>query len=96
MPYFAMEQMLRGVRDGLFDAEIVRALLKAVSMFPVGSYVDLGESYVGRVIRSTGAEYDRPIVEVWKSSNLVNPPSVVDLTQTDRLKIVRALPSLRT
>jgi HD-GYP domain-containing protein (c-di-GMP phosphodiesterase class II) len=96
MPYYAIELMLRGVREGLYESEIVRALLYSISMFPVGSFVDLGEPYVGRVIRTRFQDYDRPVVEVWNANNLNKTPAIVDLTQTNRLRIVRPLAHLKS
>lgn len=95
LPYHAMAKMLADVKAGLFDAPAVRALLNTVSLFPIGSYVELNNALVGKTIRANGAAYDRPIVEVWRRNNLTASPQVVDLTKAPELKVVKPLTSLR-
>ena len=94
LPYFAMKKMLEDVKAGLFDATVVRALLHTVSLFPIGSYCELNNGGVAKVIRSNGSAYDRPIVEAWKQSHFSAEPEVVDLTEED-VKIVKPLTSRR-
>ena len=93
MPYHAIERVLHAARQGLFDSSAVRALLKTVSLFPIGSYVQLSDGCLGRVIRSNGDAYDSPIVEFWQPDDLDAEPGVVDLTETE-VRVARALPSL--
>ena len=63
LPYKAMEKILQDTRRGLFDAQATRALLQTLSLFPLGSYVELTDGRQGRVIRATET-YHRPIVEL--------------------------------
>ncbi len=93
LPYHAMAKMLQDVKAGLFDATVVRALLHTVSLFPIGSYIELNNGLVGKVIRANGPAYDQPIVEArWRHRRLQDP-EVIDLSQ-EELKVVRALTSL--
>ena len=48
MPYYAMEYLLRGAAQGVFDLEVVRGLLNAVSLFPLGSHVMLSDGALAR------------------------------------------------
>ena len=96
LPYFAMEKMIRDVPEDLFDSKAVRALLESVGLFPIGSYVGLNDNYVGRVIRSNGHQFARPVVEVWKADNLTAAPAIVDLANDTALKIEKPLVSLKT
>jgi HD-GYP domain-containing protein (c-di-GMP phosphodiesterase class II) len=93
-PYFAMETMLQKVHEGLYDAAVVRALLRAVSLFPIGSYVKLSDGRVGRVIRSNGERFDRPVVEAWHEERSYIPRSAVDLLSEPELRVVAPLPRL--
>lgn len=95
LPYHAMAKMLADVKAGLFDAQAVRALLNTVSLFPIGSYVELNNTLVGKTIRANGAAYDRPIIEVWRRNQLTATPQIVDLTKTPELKVVKPLTALR-
>jgi hypothetical protein len=95
VPYFAVETILRGVREGLFDARVARGLLRCVSLFPIGSYVALSDGRVGRVIRSAGEHFDRPVLESWPRNNLDHQPAVLDLAAEPELRVVRPLARLR-
>lgn len=94
LPYHALVKMLQDVGQGLYDAQIVRALLNTVSLFPLGSCAVLSDGRVGKVIRANGGTYDRPTLEVWDKDNLSTAPAIVDLRQFPDLKVVRALPKL--
>ena len=91
MPYHALKQILLDTKNGLFDPDVVRALLQTVSLFPIGSYVRLNDGRTGKVIRASDQLYDRPIVEVVKSGDPSHQPGVVDLAAQDEVKIIGAL-----
>ena len=94
MPYKAMEMMIRGVQTGLYDPLAVRALLQTISLFPIGSYIELSDGRVGKVIRSNNERYERPIVSVWKTDSQSDTPDTVNLLETPDLKIQRPLAAL--
>jgi HD-GYP domain-containing protein (c-di-GMP phosphodiesterase class II) len=92
-PYAAMEQILHGTHTGLYDPSVVRALLHTVSLFPLGSYVQLNDGQVGKVLRTNGVEYMRPIIELWSSPTSA-PSQILDLGQHPHLQIDRPLPDI--
>lgn len=94
LPYYAVAKMLADVRDGLFDATVVRALLHTISLFPIGSFVELSDGRVGKTIRANGPAYDRPIAEAWHRTNLSAAPEVVDLLESETLRVVKPLTAL--
>lgn len=94
LPYHAMVKMLQDVGLGLYDAQVVRALLNTVSLFPIGSCVALNDGRLGKVIRSNGNTYDRPVLETWDKDNLTAAPVIVDMSALPDLKVVRALARL--
>lgn len=94
MPYFAMEKLVKDVAVGRFDPLAVRGLLQAIGLFPVGSYVELRDGFVGRVIRTNAADYTRPMIELWREGRTRNRPSIVDLSHEPALTIVRPLTTL--
>jgi HD-GYP domain-containing protein (c-di-GMP phosphodiesterase class II) len=95
LPYKAMERMLKNVQEGLFDPLAFRALLNTVSLFPIGSFVELSDGRVGKVIRSNGEAYHRPIVTAWKKGQIHLLPDVVDLKEEVDVKIVRTIANLQ-
>ncbi|MEQ8789755.1 MAG: HD domain-containing phosphohydrolase [Pirellulaceae bacterium] len=95
LAYFALEKILHGVRDGLFDSRAARGLIESVSLFPIGSYVATSDNRVGRVVRSGRENFDRPVIELWGRRGLDKPPSLVDLAYEPDIKIARPLARLR-
>lgn len=94
LPYHAAECILRGAEQGKFDPAAVRGLLETVSLFPLGSCVELSDGRVGRVLRSNGKSFARPVLEVWRLRELLEDPEVLDLATRDDLHIVRPLQDL--
>lgn len=94
MPYYAVEHLIRGAKKGLFDPQAVRGLLQTVSLFPIGSYVELKDGRPGRVIRSNGDAYTSPIIEAWDPGRLNMQPTVIDLANETEIQIQRPLASL--
>jgi hypothetical protein len=95
LPYFALEKVLHGVRDGLFDSRAVRGLIESISLFPIGSYIATSDDRIGRVIRSGRGNFDQPLIELWGRRELHKPPSLVDLAHEPDIKILRPLARLR-
>ena len=94
MPYYAVEHLLYGVKSGEFDGAAVRALLKTVSLFPIGSYLALKDGRVARVIRANPEHFGRPVIEAWQPDQLNRAPKVIDLAQEPQLAIEGPLPRL--
>ncbi len=94
MPYYAVEHIIYGVKNGQFDSSVVRALLKTVSLFPIGSYLKLADQSVARVIRTNLEHYGRPVVEIWLPDKLDQSPEVVDLSENSQIIIQGPVPRL--
>lgn len=95
MPYYAVESLIRETKTGLYDPDVVRALLRTVSLFPIGSCVELNDGRLGRVIRSNGEAYTKPIVEVWGRGELNSQSTVVDLSAQTGIEILRPLAAIK-
>jgi HD-GYP domain-containing protein (c-di-GMP phosphodiesterase class II) len=96
-PYSAMECLVRQAKDQNVDPQVVRALLRVQSLFPLGSYVALSDGSVARVLRSNGDEYTRPVVQRLQDAegNPADPADdaqIIDLTKS-HLQIRQALPT---
>jgi HD-GYP domain-containing protein (c-di-GMP phosphodiesterase class II) len=88
IPYYAVEKIVFDAKNGLFDPDVVRALLKTVSLFPIGSWIELSDGRVGQVIRSSGDHWARPVVEVWNLPQADGGREVVNLAGPEPVKIV--------
>lgn len=94
MPHHALRHILYGVKGGVFDRRAVRALVKTVSLFPIGSYLQLQDGRAARVLRSNPHAPARPVIEVWAPDRWEAAPTIVDLAVTPNAMVERALPAL--
>jgi len=96
-PYSAMEFMIRKANKQSVDRDAVRALLNVLTLFPLGSLVQLSDSSVARVLRRNGNRYDSPVVQVIQDTegHRVAPDNADAIfVPTERnLEIVEALPT---
>ena len=91
LPYRAMETVLRLVREGKLDGQAVRALLDTLSLFPVGSWVELSDRRVARVVAATRGQHTRPVVTaMFAEEGKAVEPERIDLAAQTTLSVVRA------
>ncbi|MBI4613121.1 MAG: HD-GYP domain-containing protein [Planctomycetes bacterium] len=90
-PYQAIETLVRMAAKGTIHPDMIRALLKSISLYPIGSWVQLNTGERGRVIASNGDAIDRPIVTVLLDSQgrALREAKVVDLKGKPHLKVVK-------
>ncbi len=98
MRYAAMECLIRQAKERYVDPEVVRALLKIQSLFPIGSFVTLTDGSVAQVVRRNQDYYTEPIVARVQDSqgNSVDPEddsNLIDLREADGLGVQQALPT---
>ncbi|MDA1015007.1 MAG: HD domain-containing protein [Planctomycetota bacterium] len=99
MPYHAMECLLRQSRDLFVDPDAVRALLRALSLFPIGSLVLLSDGCVAQVIRRNPESYTAPIVQriqdqTGRRFSPEDADSVINLGDS-KITVNRAVPNPR-
>ncbi len=87
-PYKAVEKLLFATRQGYFDPAAVRGLLHAVSLFPLGSLVQLSDGRTGRVVRGNRDRFAQPVVEVIDLSEALPKVELIDLSQRADLQVV--------
>lgn len=92
-PYKAMEEIIRLAGQKKLDGKIIRQWLFSISLFPVGSYVNLNDSTVAKVISANPSDFMRPNLRamVKNGSQLLEPLTLV-LGENKNLKITRAVP----
>jgi HD-GYP domain-containing protein (c-di-GMP phosphodiesterase class II) len=96
-PYAAMECLVHLAHSRDVDPEVVRAMLKVMCLFPIGSFVALNDGSVAQVIRRNGDHYATPIVQLvqdadGQSISRDDDSSILDLADSE-LEIVQALPT---
>jgi HD-GYP domain-containing protein (c-di-GMP phosphodiesterase class II) len=90
-PYLAMEHVIKQANRGRFNGEVIRGLLRYVSLFPIGSFVRLTTGEIGKVVHTNGDAFDRPVVSV-----LINPegqrhpaPEMRNLFEEEEVRVER-------
>ncbi len=91
MPYEAAKKILIEGNANRFDLDIVRAFLNTVSLFPIGSAVELHNGVQARVLRANVDQHTRPIVEILDDEGTTTG-EVIDLSEDASLTVVRAHP----
>jgi HD-GYP domain-containing protein (c-di-GMP phosphodiesterase class II) len=93
-PYQAMEQLIWLAGNGKLDREVVRAFLRVVSLFPIGSWVRLDDGHLGKVTASHGDAYARPVVQCFfRNGKRLKEPRVIDLKTEERVKVISCPPN---
>ncbi len=91
--YHVMLHLLSDMREKKFDPHVVRALLNASSMYPLGSIVSLNNDCIGRVIRSGGERFVEPTIEMWHPDYRDRKPAIVNLREEQSIRIAGSLGS---
>ena len=90
-----MECLIHLAKERSADPDVVRALLKVVSLFPIGSFVALSDGSIARVLRRNRNDYSKPIVlrvedSEGQPSDGEDDENIIDLSHTE-LTVVQAL-----
>jgi HD-GYP domain-containing protein (c-di-GMP phosphodiesterase class II) len=91
VPHHALKKILSDTKAGLYEADAVRALLRTVSLFPIGSHVALSDGRVGKVLRCNTMDYDRPIIEAWSRGDPAATRTILDLSDQQDVQITSTL-----
>lgn len=96
LPVEAVDKLLQMAKKGMIPMETVMALLEYISLFPVGSFVVLGDRRIAKVISANKEKLHRPVVSVLfdEQGNRIEKRKIyqLDLSQNPGLKIVRNMP----
>ncbi|EQA43308.1 PF11871 domain protein [Leptospira broomii serovar Hurstbridge str. 5399] len=92
LPHEAIKSMI-SMDVGKFDLKIVRTFLNHVSLYPVGSCVELSDKRIGLVLSSNPDKPLRPSIRIVKDEygTFVRNLILVDLVKENHLFIVKAL-----
>ncbi len=89
-PYHVMEHLIREANQGKYDPEVVRGLLKYLSLFPVGCLVRLSHGEIARVVHSNSQNIARPVVRIlfFEDGTRCDFPATLDLLEEKEIGIV--------
>lgn len=91
--YEAMEQVIFMAGKKMLNAEVIKAFLSCVSLFPVGSFVSLSDDNIGRVVAANPEDYMRPVIsKLWKKDmSALSETERVNLLEKQELSVTQAL-----
>lgn len=97
MPYSAMECLVRHAKDRDLCPDVMKAMLKVMSLFPLNSFVQLSDGSIARVLRRNLDHYTKPIVARVQTAegdpvDPANPDNIIDLTDSP-VQVRQALPT---
>ncbi len=87
--YEAMLEMLRN-NEKQYDETLIKALVNAISLFPIGAYVYLSNGKIAQVADNNPNDPRLPIVKILGEKNELGNPLTV-MTDNEKLKISRVL-----
>ncbi len=87
--YEAMLEMLKN-HDGAYDETVIKALLRSLSLFPIGAYVQLANGKIAQVVDVTPGQPKCPKVKLIDKEKTEESPASIS-TDTAENKIVRVL-----
>ena len=95
LPYQAMRVVMDDGAKGMLDWDLVQAFVKALSIYPVGSYVRLEGGEIARVVRSQPEMPEKPVIAVIADAqrNVLRTPVEIDLAMTEPAPKFEAVPS---
>jgi HD-GYP domain-containing protein (c-di-GMP phosphodiesterase class II) len=86
VPCDAIAYLINATIEGKYSAKAMTGLLQAVTLYPLGSIVELSDTTRARVIRANGKDYGYPIVE-----SLADSSRIINLKECD-LFVTRPIP----
>lgn len=93
LPYEAMKIVLQLVNRGKLNADVVRAFLRYMSVFPVGSCVELSDGRVGRVVLANDEWFTKPVVRILFDQGVkLSKPETCDLLHRSDVEVKKPLP----
>ena len=88
-PYLAVKTILADGARNRYDRTLVRALLDTVSLFPIGSRVELDDGTTARVLRVSPGLHTKPTVEALTPDG-TSSGQIIDLSQEGAPAVVKA------
>jgi len=92
-PYDAMKTMI-SVTMNKFDLNLLRIFLNKISMYPVGSYVELSDGSIGQVLDANNAKMLRPSLVIVRDSDGFVPKdgsNYINLVLENQIYITKAI-----
>ncbi len=84
-PYAALDKVIKMGQMNFLDAALVKSLLRYLSAYPIGTFVELGSGRVGRVVEASPLDPTRPVISVLRTEK-GQPLPMKQVLQVDLMK----------
>ncbi len=84
-PQAALDKVMKMGQMNFLDTNLIKNLLRILSVYPIGTFVDLASGRIGRVVASHNEDPNRPIISILKS-DAGQALSLKQIIQVDLLK----------
>lgn len=97
IPHEGVMRLIKMSKTGMIQGEFVKAFLEYASLYPVGSFIELSDHRIAKVIQANKNSLGKPLVSALTDSN--GKPldksgiSQIDLSKDTSVHISKALPS---
>jgi HD-GYP domain-containing protein (c-di-GMP phosphodiesterase class II) len=93
LPHQAILEIMQETHAGLWEPAMTRGLLRSVSLYPLGSFMELSDGRIARSIQINAKDDRRPRLEVWVDPAAVSlePGEVFDLAAHHKTSVSRAI-----
>jgi putative nucleotidyltransferase with HDIG domain len=95
LPFQAMRIVMDSGARGMLDWDLVQAFVRALSIYPVGSWVRMEGGEIARVVRSSPEIPEKPVIAVVADAqrNVLSVPVEIDLAMTEPMPRVEPIPA---
>jgi HD-GYP domain-containing protein (c-di-GMP phosphodiesterase class II) len=95
IPYEAMRVVMDDGAKGMLDWDLVQQFVRAMSIYPLGSYVRLEGGEIGRVVRAQPEIPEKPVIAVVADAqrNMLRIPVEIDLAMTEPMPVITPIAS---
>lgn len=93
LPFQAMRIVMDSGARGMLDWDLVQAFVRALSIYPVGSWVRMEGGEIARVVRASPEIPEKPVIEVVADAqrNILSVPVEIDLAMTEPMPRVEPI-----
>jgi HD-GYP domain-containing protein (c-di-GMP phosphodiesterase class II) len=93
MQFDSMRQLIES-REGPFSPQLLKEFLEELTIYPIGSYVRLNNTVIGRVIATNRSQPLRPVINliIDGKGNRLAAEEVIDLANNNVLTILDTVP----
>jgi hypothetical protein len=84
-PHSALDKVAKMGQMNFLDANLIKSLMRYLSIYPIGSFVELGGGRVGRVVEAHPEDVTRPVISILRNEK-GQPLPLKQILQVDLMK----------